>query len=69
MGKILLSPTILGKYFIEVAFKHANVLAEEKGLNKEEVSKDLNEAINSNYELREAFNKYFKDEIKIRLKP
>jgi hypothetical protein len=66
MGKIILSPKILGNQFIPIVLKHANELATEKKLNKEEISKEISKAVGE-LEFREAIYKYFGNELKIKL--
>ena len=57
---------MLGMKFTEVAFLHADKLATEKKLDKNKIAKDLNSAVGE-FEFREAYDKYFKEEIKLRL--
>ena len=67
MGKTIISlPFLGGENFISVAFEHADRLMKEKKLDKEKISKELNEAGNEQI-FAVTYNKYFGDEIKLLL--
>ena len=41
MGKVVIDQKLLGTAFMDVVFIEANKLAEEKGINKDKVAKEL----------------------------
>jgi len=65
MGKIVLSPRILGDSFGSVVLQHIDYYAELNKLNKSEIAKDLNGARFDEYV--KLFNKYFKDDLKLKI--
>ena len=65
MGKIVLSPRILGDQFGDVCLQHINYFIELKKLNKSEIVKDLNGAKGSEYV--RLFEKHFGDEMILRI--
>ena len=66
MGRIILSPAILGNNFGEVVLRHVNNYIIINGLNKSEVVKDLNSGAKGDEYVR-LFNKHFKDDLIIRM--
>jgi hypothetical protein len=66
MGKIVLSPRILGDQFGAVTLAHINYFIELNKLNKPEVVKDLNSGAKG-LEYVRLFDKYFKDDMILRM--
>jgi hypothetical protein len=64
MSKYIISLPFLGNEFIPVLLQHVDKIAGEKGLNKEEISAELHQAVGPDG-FRDVVYKYFKDEIKI----
>lgn len=62
MGKILLSPRILGKQFGAVVLQHADHYATLMGLDKEQVSKDLTSGA-TGQDYIDIFHKHFGEEL------
>ena len=67
MGKIVLSPTILGDRFGEVVLEHIDYFIKLNKLNKSEIVKDLNSGVRGDEYVR-LFNKHFKDEMILRMR-
>ena len=67
MGKIILSPAILGKHFGEVVKEHIDYFIALNKLDKTEIIKDLNSGARGDEYVR-LFNKYFKDELILRMR-
>jgi len=68
MGKIVISLPILGEEnFQKIAFKYADEIATEKGLDKNIISAQLNGAL-SIFEFKIAYDKFFRDEIILKVK-
>ena len=65
MGKIVLSPRILGDNFGEVVLKHIDYYAEVNKLNKSQIAKDLKGEKGEEYV--RIFNKYFEEDLILRL--
>lgn len=66
MGKIILSASILGDNFGVVVLQHAEYYATIMGLDKEQVSKDLNSGATGEYYV-DMFHKHFGKELTLRL--
>ena len=66
MGKIIIDQKLIGAEFIDVVFMEADKLAEEKGLNKEVIGKEIATA-GTPEEFIEVLKTHFGDEIKVRL--
>ena len=66
MGKILLTPAILGEKFGVVVLAHADFYATKLGLDKEKVSKDLHGGL-VGQDYADMFHGYFGDELILRL--
>ena len=66
MGKIILSPAILGDHFGKVSLEHINYFIKKNNLNKAEVVKDLNSGAKG-WEYVQLFNKHFKDDMIMRM--
>lgn len=65
MGKIIISLKLLGEqHFVNTALFHADLLAEEKGLNKELLSLEIS-AAKSGVAFKEVFERHFKEELKL----
>ena len=65
MGKILISLKLLGEQnFVNSALIHAELLSEEKSLNKELIITQIKMAKNSK-EFKDTFELYFNKEIKL----
>jgi len=67
MGKIILSSKILGNQFGHVVLQHADYYATKMGLDKEQVSKDLNSKKLTGGEYVDMFHKYFGDELILKM--
>jgi len=65
MAKIVLSQKILGMHFGESAIQHALYFIEKKGMDKDEVMKDLTKNMLP-HEFVELYRKYFGDELILR---
>ena len=66
MGKILLSPKILGKHFGTVVLQHAQYFGELKKVNMENLMKDLHGNLRGQ-EYADMFHGYFRDELILRM--
>ena len=66
MGKILLSPRILGDNFGKVVLEHINYYAKKNKLNKTQIANDLRDATGDEYV--RIFNKYFEEDLILRMK-
>lgn len=66
MGKTIISLRFLKDNFLNVAFAHADGLCDEFNLDKNIVAKELNDTENMK-EFIETYDKYFGEEIEIRL--
>jgi len=66
MGKIVLSPAILGEHFGKVSLEHINYFIKYNKLNKAEVVKDLNSGAKG-WQYVQLFNKYFGDDMIMRM--
>ena len=67
MGKIILSPVILGEQFGKVVKEHIDYFIKENKLNKSAIVKDLNSGATGNEYIR-LFDKHFSDVMILRMK-
>lgn len=66
MGKIIISQKILGQHFPDVAVKYANALLKDDTNKAKKIQTELN-SVKSISEFIEIFEKYFNDDIIIKL--
>jgi len=66
MGKILLSPKILGEHFGTVVLQHADHFSKLHGLDQEKIAKDLNSGARGDEYVR-LFDQYFSDDLILRM--
>ena len=66
MGKIVLSPRILGDNFGKVVLEHIDYYAKKNKINKTIIANDLEGAKGDEYV--RIFDKYFKDDLILRMK-
>jgi len=65
MGKIVISPRILGENFGKVAIQHLEYYAKLNKLNQAQIAKELNGTKGDEY--ARIFNKYFEDDLILRM--
>jgi hypothetical protein len=65
-GVVIIDQLLLGETFINVIFREADKLAEEKGLDKDLIGKELATA-QTVFDFQNVLKNHFGDEIRIRL--
>jgi hypothetical protein len=65
MGKIIISPRILGENFGKVAIQHLEYYASLNKLNQSQIAKDLNGTSGDEY--ARILNNYFKGDLVLRM--